>query len=250
MNENQDFSKNKIRAINEAPKQLPDKLHREPLTEEVAAETGLDVDDVRVLQNYKLESEDSMRDNFQLRFKMTIKNHELEKARMSKGWTQAQVAERIGCSGVTYSHIECCRAYPSYERMIKIAKVFDRSVESLFPEWLRMFSKQWDESDKERIVPANMLSLGSADVLSLSSGGREDMERMGELIIAKNVLGEALNELSDREQDILRHRFVNQETYEEVGRQFGVTRERVRQIEAKALDKLRENRKVNELVES
>jgi RNA polymerase sigma factor (sigma-70 family) len=244
MNENQDFSKKNIKAIHDVMDKLPEELNREPWIEEVAAETGLDVDDVRVLRNYKLESEDSMRDNFQLRFKMTIKNHELEKARMAKGWTQAQVGERIGCTGVTYSQIECCRAYPSYERMKKIAKVFGRSMESLFPEWLRMFSKQWDESDKERIVPANMLSLGSADVLSLSSGGREDMERMGELIIAKNVLGESMKDLSDREQDILRHRFINQETYEEVGKSFGITRERVRQIEAKALEKLREDKRI------
>jgi len=248
MNENQDFSKNKIRAINEAAKKLPDELHREPLVEEIAAELGFDSDEVRVLRNYKIESGDSERDDFQLRFKMTIKNHELEKARMAKGWTQAQVGERIGCAGVTYSQIECCRAYPSYERMQKIAKVLGRSVESLFPEWLRMFSKKWDESEKERIVPANMLSLRSSDVLSLSSCGREEMEQMGELIIAKNVLGESMKDLSDREQDILRHRFINQETYEEVGKSFGITRERVRQIEARALEKLREGKRIIQLV--
>ncbi|HUR77285.1 MAG TPA: RNA polymerase sigma factor RpoD [Acidimicrobiales bacterium] len=54
---------------------------------------------------------------------------------------------------------------------------------------------------------------------------------------------EALDQLSDRERDIIRLRFGldggEMRTLEEVGREFGVTRERVRQIESKTLAKLR-----------
>ncbi len=54
---------------------------------------------------------------------------------------------------------------------------------------------------------------------------------------------EVLKNLTDREQKVLRMRFgigMNTDhTLEEVGKQFGVTRERIRQIEAKALRKLR-----------
>jgi RNA polymerase primary sigma factor len=54
---------------------------------------------------------------------------------------------------------------------------------------------------------------------------------------------EALGELTPREQSILRMRFgiggAADLTLEEVGKVFGVTRERIRQIEAKALEKLR-----------
>ncbi len=56
-------------------------------------------------------------------------------------------------------------------------------------------------------------------------------------------LAEALAGLTPREERILRMRFgfggMNEHTLEEVGRTFGVTRERIRQIEAKALQKLR-----------
>jgi RNA polymerase primary sigma factor len=56
-------------------------------------------------------------------------------------------------------------------------------------------------------------------------------------------LAEALSALTPREERILRMRFgfggMNEHTLEEVGRTFGVTRERIRQIEAKALQKLR-----------
>ncbi|MBP1769207.1 MAG: rpoD, partial [Candidatus Aminicenantes bacterium] len=54
---------------------------------------------------------------------------------------------------------------------------------------------------------------------------------------------EALKSLTDREGRVLKMRFGlgdgNEHTLEEVGQQFKVTRERIRQIEAKALRKLK-----------
>ena len=62
-------------------------------------------------------------------------------------------------------------------------------------------------------------------------------------LLLKEQLEDVLGSLTDREQDVLRLRFGlddgKQRTLEEVGRVFGVTRERIRQIEAKALRKLR-----------
>ncbi|MFZ5932744.1 MAG: RNA polymerase sigma factor RpoD [Patescibacteria group bacterium] len=61
--------------------------------------------------------------------------------------------------------------------------------------------------------------------------------------LLKNHLDEVLATLSDREARVLKLRFGlegnKQMTLEEVGRVFGVTRERIRQIEAKALRKLK-----------
>jgi RNA polymerase primary sigma factor len=61
--------------------------------------------------------------------------------------------------------------------------------------------------------------------------------------LLKAHLAEVLDTLNDREKKVLRLRFGledgRQRTLEEVGREFGVTRERIRQIEAKALRKLR-----------
>ena len=62
-------------------------------------------------------------------------------------------------------------------------------------------------------------------------------------ILLREQLGEVLNTLTERERKVLELRFGLEDgrarTLEEVGQHFGVTRERIRQIEAKALRKLR-----------
>ncbi len=99
----------------------------------------------------------------------------------------------------------------------------------------------------------------SQDPLSLDSPvGEEDESNLGDFIEDESVdspadaatrtmlhdaVSEVLGELSEREQEIVRLRFGldggRAKTLEEVGHEFGVTRERIRQIEAKTLAKLR-----------
>jgi RNA polymerase primary sigma factor len=88
--------------------------------------------------------------------------------------------------------------------------------------------------------------------------GQEDSSQLGDFIPDENLPGPvdaasrqllkeqiqaALGVLSDREREVLQMRFGladgQDHTLEEVGKFFGVTRERIRQIEAKALRKLR-----------
>jgi RNA polymerase primary sigma factor len=99
----------------------------------------------------------------------------------------------------------------------------------------------------------------SMDPLSLDSPiGEEDESNLADFIedpttdgpadvatriMLSEAVGDVLGELSEREQEIVRLRFgldgSQAKTLEEVGREFGVTRERIRQIEAKTLAKLR-----------
>lgn len=87
--------------------------------------------------------------------------------------------------------------------------------------------------------------------------GEEEDSRLGDFIqdasaspsdqatqaLLKDHIREMLDTLSPREAKVLEYRFGledgKQRTLEEVGREFGVTRERIRQIEAKAIRKLR-----------
>ena len=110
------------------------------------------------------------------------------------------------------------------------------------------------------------------DITSLDAGiGRDSDEEetsLGELIededsispeesatneLLKEHVNEILGTLSDREQKIIRMRFGldngKSHTLEEVGAEFAVTRERIRQIEAKALNKLRKHKDAKKLHE-
>ena len=121
---------------------------------------------------------------------------------------------------------------------------------------------QADELAKELNMPVDKVSeimKVSMEPLSLESPvGEEEDSHLGDFLadddipspsdsaaqtLLKEELNEVLKTLSDREARVLRLRFGLDDgrtrTLEEVGREFKVTRERIRQIEAKALRKLR-----------
>lgn len=110
----------------------------------------------------------------------------------------------------------------------------------------------------------------SKDPISLETPvGEDDEGKLGNMIedteaenayeqIAKsevyNVLSDALEELSSREERVLRMRFgigtAKEYTLEEIGNKFNVTRERVRQIETKALSRLKNPQRMTELLDA
>jgi RNA polymerase primary sigma factor len=70
-----------------------------------------------------------------------------------------------------------------------------------------------------------------------------DPHAAAEASALQSAVAEAIGDLTPREQRVLRLRFglggAGDHTLEEIGKEFGVTRERIRQIEMKALEKLR-----------
>jgi RNA polymerase primary sigma factor len=105
------------------------------------------------------------------------------------------------------------------------------------------------------------------DTISLQAPvGDEDGSSLGDFIedteslsptqtasrnLLREHLQEILDDLNDREQKILQMRFGLEDgithTLEEVGAEFNVTRERIRQIEVKALEKIREHVNIRKL---
>ncbi len=116
-------------------------------------------------------------------------------------------------------------------------------------------------ADKVGMTPARVREIMriSQDPLSLDSPvGEEDDSNLADFIedaqaeapaeiaarmMLNSAVLEALGELNEREQQVVRLRFGLEDgqarTLEEVGKEFGVTRERIRQIESKTLAKLR-----------
>lgn len=72
-------------------------------------------------------------------------------------------------------------------------------------------------------------------------------EEAMDILVQKEEVKELLETLSEREREVIRLRYGLEDgkaqTLEEIGGQLGVTRERVRQIEARAMEKLRKNAK-------
>jgi RNA polymerase sigma factor (sigma-70 family) len=118
-----------------------------------------------------------------------------------------------------------------------------------------------DELAEETGLPADRVRVAlraAPDLVSLSASIGDDDAELGDLLadegavapfdaaalsLAREDLHTLLSYLNPREREILSLRFGLQGeqplTLDEVGRQFNVTRERIRQIEAKALTKLR-----------
>ncbi len=89
-----------------------------------------------------------------------------------------------------------------------------------------------DEDDNERI-----------DLIADKSQNVEDsLARKQEAGFKAAVLHRCLNKLNEREAYIIRNRMLSEEaeTLEDIGMKYGISRERVRQIEQKAFDKLKE----------
>jgi RNA polymerase primary sigma factor len=114
----------------------------------------------------------------------------------------------------------------------------------------------------------NIKSVANDPVSLETPVGRDEDSALGDFIedikaasplnsTMNNMLREKLSEIIDqlpmREQKVLRMRFGLEDGYshtlEEVGYLFQVTRERIRQIEAKALRKLRNPKRVRELMD-
>ncbi|MEI6034451.1 MAG: RNA polymerase sigma factor RpoD, partial [Verrucomicrobiae bacterium] len=81
--------------------------------------------------------------------------------------------------------------------------------------------------------------------------GAENPSDMAAIVLLKDKIKDVLETLTERERQVLEQRFGLVDGYsrtlEEVGRQFKVTRERIRQIEAKALRKMRHPTRIRQL---
>lgn len=145
------------------------------------------------------------------------------------------------------------------ETINKLIRTQRRLVQELGREPLPEEIAAEMEMDVEKV---NHIIKIKQDIVSLEAPvGEEDDSKLGDFIpdeesltpeeaathqLLKEHVNQVLELLTPREQKILRMRFGlidgRSHTLEEVGQEFGVTRERIRQIEAKALAKLRKHR--------
>ena len=172
------------------------------------------------------------------------------------------------------------RAIADQARTIRIPVHMVETINKLMRQHRRLLQEYGREPTPEEIGEAMEISPEKVEeILKISQEpvsletpiGEEEDSHLGDFIedrnapapadaasfqLLKEQVDEVLHTLTDREARVLQLRFGLQDgrsrTLEEVGREFGVTRERIRQIEAKALRKLRHptrSRKLKDFLE-
>ena len=162
------------------------------------------------------------------------------------------------------------RAIADQARTIRIPVHMVETINRMMRESRRLLQELGREPNDDELADALGLSVDkirairktSLEPVSLDTPvGQEEDSQLGDFIEDSKVIApsdaasnqllrehvdQVLNQLTERERRVLQLRFGLEDghsrTLEEVGREFGVTRERIRQIEVKALRKLRHPR--------
>ncbi len=172
------------------------------------------------------------------------------------------------------------RAIADQARTIRIPVHMVETINKLMRQHRRLLQEYGREPTAEEIGAAmeigpekveEIMKISQEPVSLETPIGEEEDSHLGDFIedrtapapadaasfqLLKEQVSEVLGTLTDRESRVLQLRFGLEDgrsrTLEEVGREFGVTRERIRQIEAKALRKLRHpsrSRKLKDFLE-
>lgn len=172
------------------------------------------------------------------------------------------------------------RAIADQARTIRIPVHMVETINKLMRQHRRLLQEYGREPTAEEIGKAmeippekveEIMKISQEPVSLETPIGEEEDSHLGDFIedrnapapadaasfqLLKEQVSDVLNTLTDRESRVLQLRFGLEDgrsrTLEEVGREFGVTRERIRQIEAKALRKLRHptrSRKLRDFLE-
>ena len=158
-------------------------------------------------------------------------------------WTNPEVRrliqDRLGC-GIDYAEDIINQSMP-IESLDDIYEMFLKNIE------IDEIQGDVFENIIENGIPQDVFQNINSDTFYWNDDVCEEIEQRALRKILENLMGE----LSGREQEILKARYGFEDgvekTLEEVGQTFGVTREGIRQIEAKALRKLSHPTRTREL---
>ena len=158
-------------------------------------------------------------------------------------WTDPEVRriiqERLGC-GIDQAE-DIIRQSMPIESLDEIYKMFLKNID------VDEIQDDVFENIIENEIQQDVFQNINSDAFYWKDGIYEEIEQRA----LRETLEKLMGELSEREQDVLKARYGFEDgvekTLEEVGQTFGITRERIRQIESKALRKLSHPTRIREL---
>lgn len=179
---------------------------------------------------------------------LTLRNNRLKQRREELGMTQREFAQAVGIQVSSYCALETMKKAPTKKRVLrdgalwrttvqKIADFHGLSPEELFPPAVLAV-----------VTPKIVRRMDGMELAELMSGADrrglpDQMQHAIEADLSREV-AKQLGTLTPKEEDVIRMRFgLNADgsphTLDDIGAKYGVQQERIRQIEAKALRKLR-----------
>jgi len=167
-------------------------------------------------------------------------NAPLRRARVAAGYSAKGLADALGWPYWRLLDVENLKRWPDEDEQLAIAVFLQVPADALFPEELRGVTG----------APTTLeiaVSVQAAAVL----GQQSALDAVDPLLALENewrreAIAEAMDNFTPRERLVITRRFGldggGGGTYEKLGREVGVTKERIRQIEQKALRKMRHPR--------
>ena len=109
-------------------------------------------------------------------------NEKIKKLRDSRGWTQSELAEKLGTDGRMISHYEKGKNIPSADILVKIAELFNVSIDYLLIE--RIPQRPLNQNDDAELLEK------ISEISKLPEKDKEMILHMIDSVITKNKVKE------------------------------------------------------------
>jgi len=187
--------------------------------------------------------------------RLRITNNKLMQLRKNENYTLPKFAKLVHITETRYRLIENLKIHPKEDEMINICIALNTPIDDVFPESLLA-------AIDRGAFPANRKRMLSEDAVKslpagnnfplLTNGGIDEVEEKIDNELLHKQIGEVMSSLPWSEQKVLVRRFGLEDgrsrTLREVGAEFKLTPERIRQYEARGLKKLRHPARSRKLI--
>jgi len=186
------------------------------------------------------QNENNLEDTFPIGVVSKLKHGAFLEALEKRGWTQHQGAEFLGLDDSRFAEMINMKwvpkkISPEFER--KLFELTGKLLDELWPA--DVFTPEFLGTEKQRVtvrdVPRRVLQ-ATASALQLLPAQPDEEYDQTEM---REIMAVAIATLNPSEQKVIRARFFENKDLSEVAREMKVAQTRVREIERKALTKLR-----------
>lgn len=163
-----------------------------------------------------------------LAMKFKVRNGAMVRFRDERKLSQREAASIAGVDTQQWNAIECLRFKDANETAIHaIAGMLEMAAEDLVPKELRRMVLRFDGVAYRDVTTLQLEHIAKRNRIEFV---QEDATRQ---IETRDTAKFLLSSIPDRERRVLQLRFMEGRTLEQVASEFGVTRERIRQMEAR-----------------